>query len=92
MEVPEFLEDYLNIQSGLSTIHKPVLKLSLNKPLKNSSSSKDPVPYLEYQVISDVRLADPSPLIEVEGFQNGVKQTIKIQPSIEKGILDFAVD
>lgn len=86
-----YIAEYLQlISSSYETIHKPRLKLSLTKPLQNKLGEE--IPYLEYQLLTDIRIANSSPIIEVEGFQNGVKQTILIQPSYEKGVLDFVVD
>lgn len=86
-----YVAEYLQlISSSYETIHKPQIKLSLTKPLQNKLGQE--IPYLEYQLVTDIRIANSSPIIQVEGFQNGVKQTIRIQPSYEKGLLDFVVD
>lgn len=83
------IDGFLDLRSG-TKIHKPLLSLESNKPLKNTN--KELIPYMEYQIITDARIPGLKPIVEVEGLKNGVQQNIKIQSGKKKGIIDFVVD
>lgn len=86
------IKEVLNIAAGSDTIHKPVLKIAGVHSLMSNDNTPQPIPYLEYQVITDKPLADSVQTIVAEGFQGGVKQSMRIQQAQDKSILDFVIE
>lgn len=75
-------------------IYKPVLKLSVVNSL--NSSLDDPIPYLEYQVTSNVSvggapLADSAQTITSEGFSGPFKQVLEVRQPQETGLLEYVI-
>jgi hypothetical protein len=49
------------------------------------------VPYLEYQLITNKRLATPNPIITVESIHEGVRQTFTVRPSYTKSAIEYVL-
>jgi hypothetical protein len=71
---------------------RPKLKLSLSQPLVNDNIlGSESVPYLEYQLITNKRLATPNPIITVESIHEGVRQTFTVRPSYTKSAIEYVL-
>ncbi|MBL4695110.1 hypothetical protein JKY72_07135 [Candidatus Gracilibacteria bacterium] len=75
--------------SQLSLLSKPVLTLFLSEGL--SSINEKNVPYLEYQIVTDVPIADSRTqlIVEVGVDGNKFEETVYIEQ--QKPIIDFAI-
>ncbi|MEZ4086920.1 MAG: hypothetical protein R3B71_01040 [Candidatus Gracilibacteria bacterium] len=75
-----------------SAIHKPVLKLSVINSLQQSLSTV--IPYLEYQILTDVQNyapTDASQTIRAEGYSGDFKQILEVKQPQEGGILEYVI-
>lgn len=92
--------DFLNNSSagyfpraGVEVINKPVLKLSVIHALNEFAG--DTVPYLEYQITTNVGIggsaADLSQTITAEGFSGPFKQFLEVKLPQETGLLEYVI-
>lgn len=79
-------------------LHKPVLKLAVISSLRDEAAQGIPpytVPYLEYQVISNVSTSysptDVSQTITAEGFSGEFKQILEVKQPQEGGLLEYVI-
>lgn len=83
-------------RTGTDILHKPVLKLALINSLRDKNSATgDPVPYLEYQLITDNALdsnpTDSSQTITAEGYSGEFKQILEVKQPQEGGLLEYVI-
>lgn len=74
-------------------INKPVLKITVINSLRDFVTD-NPIPYLEYQLLSDVNAGSPSDTsqtITAEGFSGEFKQILEVKQPQEGGILEYVV-
>jgi hypothetical protein len=75
-----------------SLISNPTLQLAITEPeIKDDDTPKNRVPYLEYQIITNKKIANPLEIYNVD--VNFLGQNFKLQEVIEqvKNVIDFAV-
>ncbi|MCC7197779.1 pilus assembly PilX N-terminal domain-containing protein [Candidatus Peregrinibacteria bacterium] len=83
------------VRSGMDKINKPVLKLSVIGSLSEFSSG-DAVPYLEYQIVSNIGVGGSAPpdlaqTITAEGFSGPFKQVLEVKLPQETGLLEYVI-
>jgi len=87
--------DGLFVRSGGDVINKPVLKLSVISSLEEYASG-DTVPYLEYQITTNVgglgsAPPDQAQTITAEGFSGPFKQVLEVKQPQETGLLEYVI-
>lgn len=83
-------------RTGDDRLHKPILKLAVINSLRDKNSATgDPVPYLEYQLITDNALdsrpTDTSQTITAEGYSGEFKQILEVKQPQEGGLLEYVI-
>lgn len=83
------------VRSGADKIYKPVLKLTVIGGLSEFSSGKT-VPYLEYQITTNVGVGGSAPsdlaqTITAEGFSGPFKQVLEVKLPQETGLLEYVI-
>jgi hypothetical protein len=87
--------DGLFVRSGTDKIYKPVLKLSVIGSLSEFSSGNT-VPYLEYQITTNVGVGGSAPpdlaqTVTAEGFSGPFKQVLEVKLPQETGLLEYVI-
>lgn len=82
------------LRTGDAILHKPVMKLAVINSLRDKNSG-DPIPYLEYQLITDINSAysptDTSQTITAEGYSGEFKQILEVKQPQESGLLEYVI-
>lgn len=83
------------VRSGGDKIYKPILKLSVISSLSEFSSA-DLIPYLEYQITTNVGVggtapADLTQTVTAEGFSGSFKQVLEVKLPQETGLLEYVI-
>ncbi len=87
--------DYATVrQDAADKINKPVLKLTVVHSL--TSTLNEPIPYLEYQITSNVGTgsfepADSAQTIRAEGQSGPFKQVLEVKMPQETGLLEYVI-
>lgn len=81
-------------RTGDDRLHKPVLKLAVINSLLDQNTG-NPIPYLEYQLISNINAAytptDTSQTITAEGYSGEFKQILEVKQPQEGGLLEYVI-